>query len=110
MKLRIDSIKIGDRRREEMGDIQGLADSISKYGLLHPIVVEGDLNLVAGRRRLAACQALEYEYIEATQLGKLTVQQLRTLELEGLPPVLLGPVQRNPPFCCNRIGNDSGIS
>jgi len=40
MKVNIKDVIIGERRRGEQGDIQGLAESISKYGLLHPIVVD----------------------------------------------------------------------
>ena len=46
-----------DRYRKEMGDLQGLADSIAEVGLLHPIGVtqDGDKpRLVFGERRLRA--------------------------------------------------------
>jgi ParB-like chromosome segregation protein Spo0J len=49
----ISDIKVGQRRREDFGDLQGLADSIAKYGLFHPVIVDGDDNLVAGERRFA---------------------------------------------------------
>lgn len=82
MKLRIDQIEVGERRREDMGDVQGLADSIKKYGLLHPIVVDDQNRLVAGGRRLAACKLLGWEEIEVRTLGELTEKQLREIELE----------------------------
>lgn len=82
MKVRIDSIIIGDRRREDMGDVQGLADSIAKYGLLHPVVMDDQNRLVAGGRRLAACKLLGWEEIEARHIGELTEKQLREIELE----------------------------
>jgi len=51
-------ITIGSRNREDLGDIKALAASIEKYGLIHPIVINSDGSLVAGRRRLGACKLL----------------------------------------------------
>lgn len=48
------SIKVGSRHRKEMGDLQGLADSIAAEGLLQPIGVTEGLDLVFGERRLRA--------------------------------------------------------
>lgn len=39
MDLDIDRIVIGERDRQEFGDIIGLAESIDEIGLLHPVVV-----------------------------------------------------------------------
>jgi integrase len=54
----IDSVNIGERHREHLGDIPGLAASIQEVGLLHPIVVTADHRLIAGRRRLEAYRTL----------------------------------------------------
>lgn len=81
-QVKISSIKVGERRRERLGDIKGLAKSIEKYGLLHPIVVDERLSLVAGERRLRACEFLGRKHIEAKQLGELSESELRELELE----------------------------
>jgi hypothetical protein len=48
------AIRIGDRHRKEMGDIEGLAESIASEGLLQPIGVTEDSLLVFGARRLRA--------------------------------------------------------
>lgn len=82
MKIPIDQIVVGNRRREDMGDIQGLADSIATYGLLHPVVVDEHNRLVAGGRRLEACRSLGWQQIEARSIGELTDKDLRTIELE----------------------------
>lgn len=82
MKLPISEITIGTRRREDYGDLQTLADSIAKYGLLHPIVVNDSNNLVAGGRRLEAAKLLGWNEIEVTRLGELLEAQLREIELE----------------------------
>jgi ParB/RepB/Spo0J family partition protein len=73
MLIQISRIKVGERRREEMGDVAGLAESIKRHGLLQPIVVDGDLNLVAGGRRLRACQLLGWDKIEARVTGAVEV-------------------------------------
>lgn len=44
-----------ERIRKDMGDIKELAESIVTYGQLQPIVVDRDMNLICGGRRLAAC-------------------------------------------------------
>lgn len=41
----IDTIKVGQRLHEDMGDIQGLAESIRRHGLLHPIIIDENGNL-----------------------------------------------------------------
>jgi len=37
--MKIADIRVGPRVRKESGDIQALADSIDRHGLLHPVVV-----------------------------------------------------------------------
>ena len=39
MELKIQDIKVGDRFRKDLGDLQILASSIQEMGLLQPIVV-----------------------------------------------------------------------
>lgn len=76
------SIIVGQRRRQAMGDLTGLARSIAKHGLLHPVVIDDVGHLVAGGRRLAACEQLGWERIPVTRLADLTEKQLREIELE----------------------------
>ncbi|WP_105034132.1 ParB N-terminal domain-containing protein [Cryobacterium aureum] len=54
----IDSIRIGSRHRNDLGDIDALAASIERQGLLQPITVTPDGTLVCGARRLAALRQL----------------------------------------------------
>jgi len=63
--MRIEDISIGERYRKDLGDIGGLAKSIQEIGLLHPVVVTSDGQLVAGQRRLAAARQLGWEEIPA---------------------------------------------
>ena len=66
MKLPIEQIITGARHRRDMGDIDGLAQSMSKDGLLHPIVIRPDGTLIAGERRLRAAQSLGWTNIRVT--------------------------------------------
>ena len=52
------SIRVGNRHRTNLGDIESLAKSIDRDGLLQPITVTPDGFLVCGARRLAALKLL----------------------------------------------------
>jgi ParB family chromosome partitioning protein len=54
----IADIKVSERFRHDFGNIEVLAKSIAAVGLLHPITIDPNGNLLAGHRRLAACQHL----------------------------------------------------
>lgn len=64
--IRIDDIVIGERFRKDLGDLNSLAASIAKIGLLQPILVNSQMVLVCGQRRLVACRSLGWETIPAT--------------------------------------------
>ena len=57
-RLPIDSVVVGTRHRQDLGDLEALARSIADLGLLHPIVVNQRGELLAGQRRLEACRLL----------------------------------------------------
>lgn len=57
-RMLADQIVVGQRHRQELGDIASLARSIQELGLLHPLVVNNDGHLIAGRRRLEAVREL----------------------------------------------------
>ena len=82
MVLKIKDINIGQRVRDEYGDMESLANSIKEYGLLHPIVVDAHYNLIAGGRRLLACERIGMKEIETKMLGEISERELRVLELE----------------------------
>lgn len=65
MELPCELIFHGDRHRKDLGDLQALAESIEKEGLLQPIGVTPEYELVFGERRLAAVRdVLKREMIE----------------------------------------------
>lgn len=57
-------IIVRDRLRTDWGNLDSLADSILRLGLLHPLVVEDDgITLVSGERRLKAVQRLGWDQV-----------------------------------------------
>ena len=58
LDVAVDAITVGERHRHDLGDIDALAASIQRVGLLQPITVTPDLVLVCGYRRLVAIQRL----------------------------------------------------
>src|SRR5450631_1928903 len=53
-ELKIAAIGVGNRHRKDMGSLKELAQSIKEEGLLQPIGVTEDMELVFGERRLGA--------------------------------------------------------
>jgi site-specific DNA-methyltransferase (adenine-specific) len=87
MRIKVSDIKIGDRwRKRSLGDLDGLALSINKWGMWHDIVVralpEGGYELVAGFRRLKAHELLQREEIEVKLKENLNTAEAREIELE----------------------------
>lgn len=81
IEVKISDITISDRFRKDMGDLEGLAQSISEGELLQPIGITPDHELVFGERRLRAYQDV---------LGRDTIPA-RIVDV----PVLLGQFDEN---------------
>ena len=76
-------IKVGERARKDLGDIDDLTDSINRFGLLQPILVDSEMNLVAGERRLRSCANLGLMEIQAIVLDESTSDlDIMHIELE----------------------------
>ena len=56
MLVNIDDIKIKKRVRKDLGDLDALKNSLRTYGLLNPITITRDYELIAGERRLQAAK------------------------------------------------------
>ena len=56
--LSIDKVIVTERIRKDYGDIDELANSIKSVGLIQPIVLTRDYQLIAGERRLRALKKL----------------------------------------------------
>lgn len=62
---RIELIKVSNRYRKDMGDLDALAASIEAIGLLQPIGIDSNYRLIFGERRLRAFEKLGRERIPA---------------------------------------------
>lgn len=78
----LDSIRVGRRHRTELGDIDGLAESIQREGVLQPVTITPDGVLVCGLRRLSAMRLLGWKranvWVRAgitDRLGELLAEQ-----------------------------------
>lgn len=83
MKVKLSEVKqTRPRLPRPLGDIDGLAQSIAIYGLLQPIILDQDYELVAGWRRLTAHQMNGETEIEAIFQSDLDEVRAREIELE----------------------------
>src|SRR5436190_497189 len=82
MKVAIRDIKILARQRKVFGEINDLSNSLARFGLLHPIVIDETNTLIAGHRRILAAMQLGWEDIEVTTRSGLDDLARRELELE----------------------------
>ena len=69
MKILISEIKIGDRFRKDLGNLGPLMDSIKRHGLLHPVVITEDNQLICGRRKIAPYEAIGIMEIDADTIN-----------------------------------------
>lgn len=71
-----------NRRELDPSAISAIADSISRIGLIHPIVVTREGALVAGETRLEAVRSLGWTSIPTQFAEELDPTSLRKIELE----------------------------
>ena len=81
MLIKIEDIKVKKRVRRDLGDLTALKDSMHRYGLMNPITLNSNYELVAGERRLEAAKSLGWERINANILDS-NVDNIRQLEME----------------------------
>ncbi len=80
MQIPIEDIVIKRRIRQDLGDISKLMESLKAYGLMNPILINSNRELIAGRRRLEAAQRLGWKNIEAHIVD--TSSDVNELEME----------------------------
>ncbi len=82
-QVKLVDIDLGDRAREDLGDLDSLATSMRLYGLISPIIVrKEDMRLVIGGRRLEAARVLGWETIEVIFKEDCSDVLLKEIELE----------------------------
>jgi ParB family transcriptional regulator, chromosome partitioning protein len=79
----IHQIKIGASRRPVKDEkIVELMQSIRVNGLLNPITIDQNHNLIAGLHRLTACKMLSYKHIECRVISYEDADQARLAEID----------------------------
>ena len=81
-EIEISKITVKKRIRREMGDLGSLMSSLKRYGQLSPILVNPDLILISGQRRLEAARRLGWSTIKAVVVEKDTSLEMLELEME----------------------------
>ena len=64
MLVRISEIQVKKRIRKDSGNINELSESMNIHGLMNPIVLTREYQLIAGFRRLESAKKLGWENIE----------------------------------------------
>ena len=89
----VDAIQVGDRVRQEVGDLTTLIESIRTHGLLQPITISPDGVLLCGARRLAAIRQLGLRTVSvwvrtgiSTRLERLIAEQDENVLRQALLP------------------------
>ncbi len=80
VQIAVGDVLIRKRIRKNLGDLTLLMDSMRRHGLLNPIVITRDRELVAGHRRLEAARRLGWQRITASIID--TDQETALLEVE----------------------------
>lgn len=82
-RIKIAEIKVGlNRRPVKEQKVSELIESIKANGLLNPITLDQDLNLIAGLHRLTACKLLGLEQINCNIIICEDVNQARLAEID----------------------------
>jgi ParB family chromosome partitioning protein len=68
MQVPINDIKVKKRIRKDLGNIEALAESMQRFGLLNPITITKKNVLLAGGRRLEAARRLGWHTINTVVL------------------------------------------
>jgi len=66
----------------DLGDLQSLMDSLDARGLMNPVTVTSNYDLIAGHRRLESARRLGWEMIEVRVVDAQGELDMLELELE----------------------------
>ena len=80
-RIPVDRITVKQRVRGDMGDLETLTNSIREYGLINPILVDPQYQLIAGERRLRAVQSLGWPEIDVRILDGVSRIALFDMEV-----------------------------
>lgn len=82
MQIRVEDVIVKKRVRRDLGDLRPLMKSMRSFGLLNPIILNRQNELIAGHRRLESAKMLGWRTIQAIILDKESEIEKLELELE----------------------------
>lgn len=80
--IELEKIKIKNRVRRDLGDIKPLMESMKHHGLLNPIVVSREYELIAGQRRYEAARRLGWTAIQCRVIDNRDRISMLEIEIE----------------------------
>ena len=82
-EIKLSDVRVSQRLRQlDNSKVAELVESIKLLGLLQPIVVDSDNNLLAGNHRLEAFKNIGYDRVECKRVN---LKELENQETEILP-------------------------
>ena len=78
----IQRVRVHHRVRRDLGDLKSLMESMRTHGLLNPVVVTEDYELIAGQRRLESARRLGWRAIQCRVVEARDRAQLLQIEME----------------------------
>ncbi len=78
----IDEIKIKVRVRKDLGDLMPLMDSMKRHGLLNPLILNRDRELIAGHRRYESAKRLGWTAIQCRIVDHRDQTSMLEIEIE----------------------------
>jgi len=82
LQLDINKIVINKRIRKNTGDLSQLAESMEKYGQMHPVIVNKKMELISGYRRIQCARQLSWKTVFAIVVDVNSDQEKLSMELE----------------------------
>lgn len=81
-RVKLEEIIVAEERQRKNIDTSDLEPSIAKHGVIQPIIIDQDRNLIAGERRFRASQALGLADIPCRFFEDLSPTEAKIIELE----------------------------
>ena len=88
IKLKTSSALVADlvpyarnAKKHDQKQIDNVAQSISEFGMVQPIVIDCDNNVIIGHCRLLACKKLKIKEVPVVKMEDLTPEQANKLRL-----------------------------
>ncbi|BCR21325.1 ParB N-terminal domain-containing protein [Borrelia miyamotoi] len=82
MLIDLEQIRIKRRIRQNIGNTTTLKESIKKHGLIYPIIIDKNKNLIAGFRRYQVLKELGYKEVEVKVIPIENKKILLEIELD----------------------------